>query len=101
MVGKVYLYPAWIRLWHIVNALLCLTLIATGMSLQYSEPGSGLIPFDTSVKLHDICGILLSISYFFYFLGNMFTRNGRHYRLEPIGLITRLWKQFRYYSWDY
>lgn len=98
---KVYLYPIWIRIWHVCNALLCLILIATGMSLQYSEPGAGLIRFDKAISIHNFCGVILSISYLFYFLGNLFTRNGRHYRLEPIGLITRLWKQFRYYAWDY
>ena len=98
---KVYLYPVWIRLWHLLNALLCLILIATGLSLQYSEPGSGFIRFDVAVSIHNVCGIILSVNYFFFLLGNLFTRNGRHYRLEPIGLINRLWKQFRYYSWGY
>jgi thiosulfate reductase cytochrome b subunit len=95
---KVYLYPIWVRLWHLFNAILCLILIATGMSLQYSEPGSGLISFKAAVNIHNICGVILSASYVFYVLGNLFTRNGRHYRLEPIGLISRLWKQFYYYS---
>jgi thiosulfate reductase cytochrome b subunit len=95
---RVYLYPIWVRLWHVSNAILCLTLLVTGMSLQYSEPGSGLVPFKAAVSIHNFCGTILSISYIFYFLGNIFTRNGRHYRLEPIGLIKRLWKQFYFYS---
>lgn len=98
---KIYLYPSWVRLWHLFNALLCLILIITGMSLQYSETGSGLIPFKTSVTVHNICGVILSFSYLFYFLGNIFTLNGRHYRLEPIGLLKRLWKQFYYYAFGY
>lgn len=95
---KIYLYPIWVRLWHLTNALLCLTLIATGMSLQYSEPGSGFIPFNVAIAIHNVCGVILSASYVFYVLGNLFTKNGRQYRLEPIGLIGRLWKQFYYYS---
>ena len=98
---RIYLYPIWIRLWHVFNALMCLTLIVTGMSLQYSQPGSGLIPFRAAISLHNICGVLLSISYVFFVLGNLFTKNGRHYRLEPIGLLKRLWKQFYYYAFGY
>jgi len=98
---RVYLYPIWVRLWHLLNAILCLILIATGMSLQYSEPGSGLIPFKSAISIHNFCGVVLSASYVFYILGNLFTRNGRHYRLEPIGLLKRLWKQFYYYAFGY
>lgn len=98
---KIYLYPIWIRLWHVVNAILCLALIVTGMSLQYSEPGTGLIRFDVAISIHDVAGMILSFSYVFFVLGNMFTRNGRQYRLEPIGLIMRLWKQFYYYAFGY
>ena len=96
---RVYLYPKWIRAWHMINALLCLLLILTGLSIQYSEPGSGLIRFDIAISIHNVAGILLSISYVIFFLGNLFTRNGRHYRLEPIGLLTRLWKQGRFYAY--
>jgi len=98
---KVYLYPVWIRLWHLTNALLCLVLILTGLSMQYSEPGSGLIRFDWAVSIHNVCGIILSISYFVFVLGNLFTSNGRYYRLEPIGLIKRLWIQARYYAYGF
>ena len=98
---RIYLYPVWVRLWHVFNALMCLILIVTGMSLQYSEPGSGLVPFQAAVSIHNFCGVLLSISYVFFVLGNLFTKNGRHYRLEPIGLIKRLWKQFYYYAFGY
>jgi len=31
-----YLYPKWIRLWHLFNALLFILLIVTGISMQYT-----------------------------------------------------------------
>ncbi len=96
---KVYLYPIWIRTWHLLNALLCLILIITGLSMQYSEPGSGIIRFDKAVAIHNVSGIILSASYVFFILGNLFTKNGRYYRLEPLGLIKRLWIQGRYYAY--
>lgn len=98
---KVYLYPIWIRFWHWLNALLCLALIITGLSMQYSEPGTGMIRFDKAVAIHNVSGIILSASYVFFLLGNLFTKNGRYYRLEPIGLLNRLWKQGRYYAYGF
>lgn len=98
MAKRIYLYSVWIRLWHLTNAVLCLLLIFTGLSMQYSQPGSGLINFELAVSIHNICGILLSISYFVYFLGNMFTGNGKYYRFLSKGLIGRLGKQANYYA---
>ncbi|MFC2132519.1 cytochrome b/b6 domain-containing protein, partial [Bacteroidota bacterium] len=98
MTKRVYLYPVWIRIWHITNALLCLILILTGVSMQYSQPGSGLIDFQLAVSIHNFCGILLTISYLIYFLGNLFTANGRYYRLGPIGIVKRMLKQAKYYA---
>jgi thiosulfate reductase cytochrome b subunit len=98
MATKEYLYPIWIRLWHWFNALLCLLLILTGLSMQYAEPGGGIVRFDIAVAIHNVVGVILTASYVFFILGNLFTKNGRYYRLEPIGLIGRLFKQGRYYA---
>lgn len=99
MAHKEYLYPIWVRLWHWLNALLCLILIVTGLSIQYASPERGLIRFDVAITLHNVSGIILTASYVFFVLGNLFTPNGRYYRLEPIGLINRLIKQGRYYAY--
>jgi len=98
MSGKVYLYPIWIRLWHITNALLILTLIITGISMHYANPEATRIRFDIAVSLHNISGILLSASYVIFFLGNLFTHNGYHYVLIIKGFRQRLWKQLYYYT---
>ena len=37
---KVYLYPVYLRLWHLLNALFFLVLILTGLSMQYSDPSA-------------------------------------------------------------
>jgi thiosulfate reductase cytochrome b subunit len=95
---KIYLYPIWIRLWHLVNALLCLILIITGFSMQFSNPNVALVRFDTAVAIHDITGIILTINYAIFFLGNLFTLNGKYYQMEYRGLFKRLSKQFVYYT---
>jgi thiosulfate reductase cytochrome b subunit len=98
MSGKVYLYPIWIRLWHILNALLCLILIITGISMHYASPEGTRISFGLSVTMHNICGIVLTANYLIFFLGNLFTGNGLNYIIQFRNFRQRMWKQIRYYA---
>jgi len=93
---KIYLYPLWLRIWHHVNAVLMLALILTGVSMQYSNPDYPLIRFDIAVSVHNISGILLTLSYFYFFLGILFTSIGRHYVMKQ-GFIKAFYQQARYY----
>ncbi|MBN2237815.1 MAG: cytochrome b/b6 domain-containing protein [Bacteroidales bacterium] len=97
MNDKVYLYPVWIRMWHWTNACLCLLLIITGISMQYSDPSYPMMRFDWAVSIHDIAGILLAVSYLGFVIGNLFTTNGKHYRFRK-GIIKNLFIQARYYA---
>lgn len=92
-----YHYPLVIRLWHILNTLCILLLIATGISMYYADPGRPLIEFSWAVKLHNFTGIILSFSYLVFFFFNLFTENGSHYKTKWKGLIGRLMKQGMYY----
>ena len=98
MKDKLYLYPVWVRLWHWTNAILCLLLIVTGLSMQYSDPEYPIIRFDWAVSIHDISGIILTISYIIFLLGNIFTSNGYHYLFRLKGYFKNVSRQFRYYS---
>jgi len=98
MSDKVYLYPVWIRLWHWTNALLCLALIVTGISMQYASPDVPLVRFDISVTIHNACGVVLTLSYLIFFFGNLLTKNGRNYLIEMPNIAQRLFKQARYYA---
>ena len=77
-----YLYPIWIRIWHMINALLFLILIITGLSMQYSNPEFTIIRFDIAVSMHNICGIILFFNYGIIIIGNLVTPNGKFYRLK-------------------
>jgi len=101
MTEQIYFYPLWSRIWHGLNAVLCLLLIFSGFSLQYSNPEFALIKFSRAVSLHNFAGISLTISYFIFFIGNLLTENGKYYRLKLAGLRIRLWKQLRYYAYGY
>jgi thiosulfate reductase cytochrome b subunit len=94
---KLYLYPLWLRIWHHVNAVLMVFLIATGISMQYSDPAYPLIRFDLAVSIHNICGILLTFSYFVFLIGVLFTSIGRYYVVKTEGLLTSFVRQLRYY----
>ena len=95
---KIYLYPVWVRLWHLLNALLCLMLIITGISMQFSNPKFPMMRFDVAVSVHNIVGIILCVNYLLFFLGNITTRNGKYYKLIFPGLFSRLMTQFGYYT---
>lgn len=56
------------------------------------------LQFKVAVAIHNIAGVLLTLSYVVFFLGNLFTVNGKYYIFEVKGFITRLMKQFRYYT---
>lgn len=92
-----YLYPTWIRIWHWLNALLFLLLILTGISMQYSNPNVPFIRFDLAVNLHNISGVIVTVIYFLFLFGNMFSDNGKHYKIEKEDLQERMKTQFKFY----
>lgn len=96
-----YLYPVWVRLWHVMNAILILILIITGISMQYTDKENSLfiVGFARAVKWHNVAAIILTFSYVFYVAGNILTGNGRYYRLERKNFFSDLFRQLRYYSW--
>jgi thiosulfate reductase cytochrome b subunit len=79
------------------NALLCLLLIVTGLSIQYSNPGT-VVKFNVAVAVHNVSGIILTFSYIIFFIGNLFTDNGVHYLIGVKGFITRMKTQIQYYT---
>jgi len=96
--SKIYFYPVWLRIWHAINALGILTLIITGITMQYSNPGFKVMHFQLAVNLHNIAGILVSANYLVFFFGNLLTPNSKYYRLKFKGLIRRLNLQIGYYT---
>lgn len=97
--SKIYFYPIWLRIWHGINALGILILIFTGISMQYSNPKFTFLNFELAVNLHNISGILITVNYLLFFLGNILTKNKKYYRLKLKGLINRLTLQIGYYTY--
>jgi len=95
---KIYFYPLWLRIWHGINALGIIVLIVTGISMQSSLETS-VIGFSLVVNLHNIAGVVVTLGYFVFFVGNLATGNGKFYLIKLKGLIKQPLKQAYYYAW--
>jgi thiosulfate reductase cytochrome b subunit len=95
-----YLYPVWVRLWHIFNALLVIILIVTGISMQYTDKSGSIliVGFARAVKWHNIAATLVTINYIAFVAGNILTGNGKYYRIGKNNFLSDLGKQLRYYA---
>ena len=98
MSSNYYHYPVWVRLWHLVNAILCILLIITGLMIFLHDPVAGTADVAAGrSRLHNVSGIILTVSYLGFFAGNLFTENGNHYRTRLRGSFSRFLKQVRHY----
>lgn len=98
-IENIYFYPVWLRIWHGINALGIILLIVTGISMQSSIESGQLVGFSMIVNIHNIAGIVVTFFYIIYFIGNMFTSNGKYYIIKPQGFLKKPIKQAVYYVW--
>jgi len=100
MEHKMYLYPKWIRAWHITNALMFIILIITGISMQYTdkENSSYVVGFAMAVKWHNFTALILTANYVIFIIGNAFAGNGKYYKVKRENFISDLMKQMKYYA---
>jgi thiosulfate reductase cytochrome b subunit len=95
---KIYFYPVWLRVWHGINALGIIALILTGVSMQSTTAASA-IGFNLIINIHNIAGVIVSLCYLLFFIGNMVTKNGKFYLMKVKGFFSRPIKQALYYAW--
>ncbi len=95
-----YLYPKWLRIWHLINALSFIILIVTGLSMQYTdkENASYVMGFAKAVKWHNFASVILLINYIIFVTGNAFTENSRYYKIKKENFWYELSRQLRYYA---
>ncbi|MCY1723386.1 cytochrome b/b6 domain-containing protein [Prolixibacteraceae bacterium Z1-6] len=96
--NKIYFYPLWLRIWHAINAIGIILLIITGISMRTAEESS-FISFNVAVNVHNVSGVLVSINYLVFLIGNIITRNSVYYIVKPKNFIKRPLKQAYYYIW--
>ncbi|MCU0362448.1 MAG: cytochrome b/b6 domain-containing protein [Bacteroidales bacterium] len=95
-----YLYPKWIRLWHVINAVLFIVLIVTGVSMQYTDKDQAalIVGFAKAVKWHNFAAVILTVNYIIFVAGNLFTNNGRQYNIKRKNFVSDLMTQLKYYA---
>ena len=95
-----YLYPKWIRIWHVINALVFLILIVTGLSMQYTdkENATYVVGFAKAVRMHNFAALILVINYIFFVCGNFLSKNGSYYRISRKNFMPDLIRQYKFYS---
>lgn len=95
-----YLYPKWVRTWHVLNAVMFLILIVTGLSMQYTdkENAAYVVGFANAVKWHNFAAVILVFNYIFFVTGNLLTSNGKYYLIGRKDFLLNLKKQFNYYA---
>ncbi|HOK14743.1 MAG TPA: cytochrome b/b6 domain-containing protein, partial [Candidatus Kapabacteria bacterium] len=69
----------------------------SGVSMQYSDTSSLLMPFEYAIVTHNVCGILLSVVFLYYLYFNIKTRNYKQYIPQLRGAKEMYLKQMRYY----
>ena len=96
-IHRTYLYPIWIRIWHVINALSFLLLVFTGIALHYATKGAGLISFEAAVNIHNVCALLLTFNYGVFIIGNLISGNGKYYKGWKKDMTDNLWTQAKFY----
>ena len=91
--------PLWLRVWHGLQALLFLGLIATGLNMHYAGSEWAVIPFSVSVRAHNACGIATAVLWVVFVVWNAVSGRVRHYKPKDIHVIHSLVIQIRYYGY--
>ncbi|HOE43350.1 MAG TPA: cytochrome b/b6 domain-containing protein [Rhodoferax sp.] len=96
---KVYIHPLPVRIWHWVNALGFLMLIATGVQIRYLDLVQ-LIPFRTAVVVHNYIGFVLIANFFLWLCFYLFTDKITVYlpEMDPKKYFEDAWRQIKFYG---
>ena len=97
---KLYIHPLPVRLWHWINAIGFVLLIATGVQIRYV----GLIDvmsFRTAVVWHNWIGFVLIANFFIWLVFYLFTDKIKvyHPELSPMRSFHATMRQMRFYGY--
>ena len=97
MSEKIYLYPKWLRLWHLVNGMTCFSLLVMGLCIHFPDISGKFISFKFVIKTHVIIGFILTFNYVIFLTGNIITGNINYFRFTLQELFHGIFIQTRYY----
>lgn len=96
---RIYVHPVPVRLWHWINAVGFIVLIATGLQIRYGALSA--MPFKTVVEVHNAIGFVLIADYCvwlaFYLLSDKITVY--HPEFSPTKQFRNVMQQLVYYGY--
>jgi len=97
---KLYVHPLPVRIWHWINALSFVMMIATGIQIRYIGL-IGMMPFKNAVDLHNWIGFVLIGNFFVWFLFYLFSDKIKvyHPELSPMKHFRESFRQLKYYGY--
>src|SRR4051812_2417455 len=98
--GKLYVNPLPVRVWHWTNAVLFLGLVASGVQVRYLDLFD-FMPFRTAVTVHNWIGFALIGNFFVWLLYYLFSERNRAYHPEfdIVKMARASFAQMKYYGW--
>src|SRR3989304_6274581 len=100
---SIYLTPTPVRIWHWLNALGIVTLCITGIQIRFPEYVNIFGTYKAAIKLHDTAGVMVSLSFFFWFFYYLFVaRNMAKLYVPNLDDIKRgIFRQALFYFFNY
>ena len=97
---KLYIHPLPVRIWHWINAIGFLVMIATGVQIRYLDLVQ-LVPFKTAVVVHNWAGFVLIANYFLWFCFYLFTDKITVYvpEMNAAKYFQDAWRQIKFYGY--
>jgi thiosulfate reductase cytochrome b subunit len=97
---KTYIHPLPIRIWHWINALGFIVLIATGLQIRYLDLFQ-LLSFRTAVVVHNYAGLALIANFFLWLGFYLFTDKITVYlpELNARKYFEDSWRQIKFYGY--
>jgi len=97
---KLYVHPLPVRIWHWINAIGFVMLIATGMQIRYLDLVQ-LIPFKTAVEVHNYTGFVLIANFFVWLIFYLFSDKIKvyHPELSPAKHFRESFRQLQFYGY--
>lgn len=97
---KLYINPLPVRIWHWVNALGFVLLIATGLQLRYTGAVQ-VLAFKMAVQVHNWIGFVLIANFFIWLGFYLFTDKIKvyHPELSPTKHFRQTFRQMRFYGY--
>jgi len=99
-VKKIYIHPLPVRIWHWLNALGFLLLIATGVQIRYLDLFQ-VLSFRTAVVAHNYIGFALIANYFLWLGFYLFTDKITVYlpEMNAKKYFEDSWRQLKFYGY--